>query len=239
MLLSNIKDFFYEKLCFICRQKCQHFLCLNCENISKNINACKVCAASLTNNKCECCLNNDFKFQSTYALYTNDLYFKIIIYAIKNGHISLLKYLSLHLAQNFQESLFINNLPKPDLLLPIPLNNKKLIQRGYNQSLVITKILSKYLNIPYNINILLKNKHNLQTQHFLNKLQRQQNINNIFTYQNLNSLKNLHVAIVDDVFTTGATVNEIAINLQKYCSSISNVVIARTKYIPLDNQNIS
>ena len=125
MYLADIKHFFFPKSCFICRQTCQHFLCTSCDNRSKNTDACKICAAVIDKNKCECCLNNDFEFKSTYALYNNDLYFKIIVYAIKNGHISLLKYLSLKLAQNFKDFLAINNLPMPDLLLPIPLNNKK------------------------------------------------------------------------------------------------------------------
>lgn len=100
-----------------------------------------------------------------------------------------------------------HKLQKPDAIIPIPLHVKRLRQRGYNQALEIAKPLSKQLNIPILTNHLVRNKHT-RPQTDCTIKERKKNISNSFTVVNPPQFQT--IAIVDDVITTGATINEAA-----------------------------
>lgn len=97
----------------------------------------------------------------------------------------------------------------PEVMLPVPLHRKRLLERGYDQSLLLTKALRKQLH-HINLNIddqLIKRKTNAAPQQTLDAKARQKNIRNAFALRK--QPKWNHVALIDDVVTTGATVNEI------------------------------
>ena len=95
----------------------------------------------------------------------------------------------------------------PDAFLPMPLHNKRLAKRGFNQSLELIKPLAASLNIPIALDIAARTKETT-TQTHLNKLQRKKNVSGCFTLSA--KPKKSHIVIVDDVVTTGATTNELA-----------------------------
>lgn len=80
-------------------------------------------------------------------------------------------------------------------------------KRGYNQTELLAKNLSKNLKIPYNYNILVKSKNN-QTQSLLEKSQREKNVENVFKIKNPSKIKDKNIILLDDIYTTGATVRE-------------------------------
>lgn len=99
-----------------------------------------------------------------------------------------------------------HQLERPDLLIPVPMHIRKLRERGFNQSLEITKCLSKLLSIPYSNQIIIKHRATPpQAQQTLSF--RQKNLKGCFKYHQKTGAK--HIAIVDDVITSGATVTEI------------------------------
>lgn len=103
----------------------------------------------------------------------------------------------------------------PEALIPIPMHWRKLRSRGFNQSELIAKYLSKQLDIPVR-HWLLKDR-DTQKQNRLNRSDRQQNLQNVFKLSPRVSKKGVnlrHVALVDDVVTTGATGNQAAIALK-------------------------
>lgn len=102
-----------------------------------------------------------------------------------------------------------NDVWESSILLPIPLDNKKLKSRGYNQSEKLCKELSKILKIPVISNCLIKIKET-RPQMTLNKTEREKNLKNAFTLKNAKALKNKKVFLVDDVYTTGSTMQECA-----------------------------
>lgn len=97
----------------------------------------------------------------------------------------------------------------PEIMLPVPLHNKRLRERGYDQALLISKALKKQLHGTHmEINDqLIKRTVNSVPQQSLDSTARQKNIRNAFTLRGKPEWE--HVALIDDVVTTGATVNEI------------------------------
>ncbi|MBX2848254.1 MAG: ComF family protein [Acidiferrobacterales bacterium] len=99
-----------------------------------------------------------------------------------------------------------HQLERPDLLIPVPMHISKLRNRGFNQALELTKYLSLLLKIPYKKSIIVKHLATTpQAQLALN--QRKNNIKGCFSYKKTTTAK--HVAIIDDVITTGSTMAEI------------------------------
>lgn len=103
-------------------------------------------------------------------------------------------------------------IPMPDVLLPVPMHTSRLRKRGYNQSLLLAQELGKILGIDVNRKALIK-KHKTTPQADLNLKQRTKNLAGSFALRHPIEAK--HVAIVDDVVTTGSTVAEIAKTLKR------------------------
>jgi competence protein ComFC len=95
------------------------------------------------------------------------------------------------------------------LLVPIPLSKRKMKWRGFNQSQEIARQLSDYLNIPCCSENLVKTKKTL-SQTGLKKKEREKNVRNSFKIKNHQLVDNKRIFLVDDVVTTGATMEEAA-----------------------------
>jgi ComF family protein len=93
-----------------------------------------------------------------------------------------------------------------DLLIPIPLHKKKLKQRGYNQSECYAKGLSEIFERPM-LNNCIQRLSETSTQTKKKKFERWQNVEGVFKINNPSILENKHVLLVDDVITTGATID--------------------------------
>jgi len=101
------------------------------------------------------------------------------------------------------------NFPIPDLIIPIPLHYKKQHKRGYNQSYEFGKGIAEVLDIPINEKYLTKvTSSNSQTK--MNRLERLENVMNSFKLKNKEKLQGKHVLLVDDIITTGATIEAAA-----------------------------
>ena len=115
---------------------------------------------------------------------------------------------------------------KIDLLISVPLHAQKLKQRGYNQADCIAEGLSKSLEIPFEKDLLKRIKFT-ETQTRKSRFERFQNVENIFEVIDVEKIKNKRVAIVDDILTTGATIESCGITLlERGCSEVSVMTIA-------------
>lgn len=94
-----------------------------------------------------------------------------------------------------------------DLIIPVPLHPKRLKERGFNQALLLVKELSRRTRIPYAKRILQKKLPTLP-QVLLNGEAREKGVRGSFHIQHPEEIKRKRILLVDDVYTTGATVNE-------------------------------
>ena len=102
---------------------------------------------------------------------------------------------------------------KPDLIIPVPLHPKRKRKRGYNQSQIIAERLGKKWGIPVNGTILRRVK-NTNPQKKLDHRTRKKNLQNAFAVKgNLYGIRN--VILIDDIYTTGNTINEAAKKLKE------------------------
>lgn len=99
--------------------------------------------------------------------------------------------------------------PEPDMILPVPLHPRRLRKRGFNQSLVLCRKLFSKSKTKINP-LVLKRPHWTRPQTGLNGAERRRNVRNAFRVKNPEQITNKRILLVDDVFTTGSTVNECA-----------------------------
>lgn len=98
---------------------------------------------------------------------------------------------------------------KPPIIIPVPLHKSRHRERGYNQSEILAKELSKYLNLEIHTNLLIRKRKTIIQKHMDTKA-RFENIHGAFDIKanESNNIQNQNILLLDDVYTTGATTNE-------------------------------
>jgi len=112
------------------------------------------------------------------------------------------------LGQNLQHR-FDEGLPRPEALLPVPLAGKRLRRRGFNQAAMLARWLSQSLDLPCEEQVLRRVKET-DAQQDLDAKARKRNLRNAFNLMPDAQIKDRHLALVDDVLTTGATAQALA-----------------------------
>ena len=100
----------------------------------------------------------------------------------------------------------------PDCLIPLPLHPSRFIERGFNQAAKIARFCARELSLPIDERLLCRIRAT-DSQVELSKAQRKKNVDNAFTVGRMCNYR--HVAIVDDVVTTAATVQSAALTLRR------------------------
>ncbi|BCB25410.1 amidophosphoribosyltransferase [Sulfurimicrobium lacus] len=183
---------------------------------------CPRCALPTTGGTlCGHCLQQTPAFERTLAAFTYDFPLDTLIQALKYGHqLAVLVPLATALAQQ------VSAAPRPDVLIAMPLHPLRLRERGFNQALELAKIVARRLDIP----LLTHGAERIRAtvpQVGLPLKKRAGNLRGAFTCSL--DLQGKHVAILDDVMTTGASLRELALTLRRQgAREISAWVVART-----------
>lgn len=209
---------------------------------------CNICSIDLTMNEQFLCLGCKFDLpyinQSQQTLQTLEKLFwgrvhvekvvALLNYQKGNQTQKILHQLKYHnkikLAIHFGE-LIGELIPKSndiDYLVPVPLHPKKKRIRGFNQSTVIAKGIETVTAIPIIENVIKRNTFNKSQTNF-SKFDRWDNVKSIFTVTKPYLLKNKHIILIDDVLTTGATIEACVQELTKVegCKVTIAVLAAR------------
>lgn len=220
----------FKKHCILCERSNRRYLCEDCiKELPWNETCCQTCALPLPRTEAHCghCINTNLPFKRIISLFRYSSPIDAWISAFKfHEQLAFGKLLSELFYLKLKE--FYTDRPKPQLLIPIPLHPKRLSERGFNQSLELAKPLAKKLGIPLDIKLAVRQRYTAQ-QSELPLNQRAKNVRSAFKIEELPA-KITQIAILDDVVTTGETI-------QAFCNSLKSRVpleidvwcIARTK----------
>ena len=132
------------------------------------------------------------------------------------------------LADHLQQHLAEPEALIPELLLPVPMHPKRQAQRGYNQAFELTRDLAGALHLPCRADLLLRARQTA-AQEGLDAAARRRNLRGAFTCPHPAQLEGLHLALIDDVMTTGATLDEASRTLLAAgAASVQVWCVART-----------
>lgn len=120
--------------------------------------------------------------------------------------------------------------PLPEMLIAVPLGPIRLAERGFNQALEIARPLSRALGIPLHARLMERTR-DTRAQAMLPPDERHKNMRKAFSIAAsfVDQIPGKHIGVIDDVITTGETLNEIAATLKRFgATQITNLVFART-----------
>jgi ComF family protein len=197
-------------------------LCASCAASLPRLSAerCPVCALPTTaSNICGACLKKVPHFDATQAVFRYEFPVDRLIQSLKYSH-------RLASADFFGHELARIATPlRPDLILPVPLAAPRLAERGFNQALEIARPLARSLDVPLEISHIHRRR-DTTPQAGLPWKERAKNIRHAFECQL--DLTGKRLLVVDDVMTTGATLDEVARLLKAHGAAyVENRVLAR------------
>lgn len=114
-----------------------------------------------------------------------------------------------------------------DIIIPVPISKKRYKERGYNQSKILANEIAKTLKRKCFSNILIKCKNN-NKQSRLKIDERKENVLGVYKVRNSKNLRNKIVVLIDDIYTTGATINECARVLK--LAGAKKIIVATIAY---------
>ena len=165
---------------------------------------------------CGRCLRDTPAFDSTFALFDYTFPVDVLLQALKYRH-------RLSLAAFFARALPL--LPEVDLLLPMPLHPHRLRARGFNQAVEIARPLARAAGLPLELCGVVRAR-NTPAQASLDRAARLANLRDAFASRR--RFDGLRVAVVDDVMTTGSSLNMLARCLKANgAAAVHNLVVAR------------
>lgn len=172
---------------------------------------------------CSSCENRRPAFSEAWSLYAYLPPLQEAICLLKyKGKVGLVEWLAELMLKRFPESLDV------DLIIPVPLHPTRLREREFNQSLFLAERLSRRRHIPLSYTNLVRVVHT-EPQTTFSRRMRLKNLRKAFLVRNPDEVRGKRVLLVDDVYTTGTTVNECAKALRKSGSGpVFVVTLART-----------
>ena len=161
--------------------------------------------------RCKFCESKNFYFDRAISCIEYCDKSKVLVLSLKYyGN----TYMSRYIAQVMRDKLEFEQL-SADYIIPVPLHKKRMRIRGFNQAEKIASYLSEYTNIP--IIDCVKRNRNTKRLYALNKFQREKELKNAFEVKvDSEEIIGKRIILVDDIFTTGTTVNEISKKLKIY-----------------------
>jgi ComF family protein len=219
--LKRLSSLLFGGSCFLCRGAAPDVLCAACDADLPRLSAplCPRCALAAPGGAlCGRCLAEPPHYDATVAALAYAFPADVLIHALKfRGELALAPLFAGILSQTISRS------ERIDLVVPVPLSAQRLRGRGYNQSAEIARRLAQ--RAPLEL-FLCERSRDTAAQTDLPWSERQRNVRGAFRCARGISGT---VAVVDDVMTTGATLNEIALVLKRAgAGRVVNWVVART-----------
>lgn len=239
---SMVLDSLFPILCFSCHRE-GSWLCDKCLAQTKilNFQVCPACENTVTDRGMlcrECREKKKYHFDSLLsAVSFEDPNIKKLVHSFKYRFVSTI---AEPLADLMVKALVRNDFPIPDFLIPVPLHPRRLRWRGFNQSRLLADCLSENLSPFLKIEILdilerrTCNSPQMGIKNYHARLQNVQNIFGIKTGTDSSKIKSKSVLLIDDIATTGATLEECAKILKSAgARKVFAAVVARQTFYPV------
>ena len=219
---SNTMQLFYPHICCGCGSdvlKKTEQICLRCK-----LNLPHTHFEKFENNPVERIFIGRAKIEAAHSefYFAKHKIIQLLLHELKyKGNQAIGEYLGEMMGNNLMASKRF----EADILIPLPLFAKKEFTRGYNQATVICRGMAKAMQIPVIINNVVRERAT-ETQTKKHRTERWQNVAESFTIKNPDALKGKHVLLVDDVITTGATLDACCQTLATVAGKISIATLA-------------
>lgn len=224
-LKGTALDLLFPQWCIGCGKE-GDFLCSSCRHSLPRIMPplCPMCGKSQPSGiLCPSCVSWQAEIDGIRSPFRFDGVMRQAIHQLKYRN---LRALAVPLANLLSDYLIANPLPG-EVLVPVPLHHKRLRERGYNQSSLLAQQLGKLTNLPVVDDCLIRLRHAPPQARTLTVDERRSNVANAFTCRD-HRLKDKQVLLIDDVSTSGATLDACATVLKATgATSVWGLVLAR------------
>ncbi|MHA3773167.1 ComF family protein [Verrucomicrobiota bacterium sgz303538] len=213
---SALLSLLYPPHCATCQKDTEAgvHLCTECAKGARRIKApyCQHCSqpfdGAITGSfVCSNCTDREFHFECAVAPFLSRGVVREFIHRFKyNRHFHLRHQLSEWMELGLADERLLQVIP--DALVPVPLHSARQREREFNQAEVLASLLSKRTGIP--VSHCLERTRYTTTQTRLDRLKRIENLRGAFSVRHTSTVTGRHLILIDDVFTTGSTVEECA-----------------------------
>lgn len=232
-VINAAGDLLFPPHCAVCDTAIEsgRWICLPCEAKIQRIDhpRCENCSHPLSGMSgpfiCPNCKGQPFHFEFAVSVMRAGGSTRELIHRLKYKHEQRLAVLlGGWLAEGFQDKRLSDF--DPEVIVPVPLHPVRHREREFNQSELLARIASKHLGIPWQ-NLLIRQRHT-DTQTQFDRKHRMENLRDAFKLRKNAVVNELRIALVDDVLTTGSTLDECArVLIDGGASRVCAVTVAR------------
>lgn len=228
--LSNL--FFPDNIkCIFCNRDVADFenkpYCDDCEKELpfNNGNRCQICSEPIANEAtvCDSCQKRKRSFKKAFCPFVYETSVRKAILAYKDSN---KRYMAKSFAKFIADEIVSSGV-KIDVVSFVPLSKKKLSKRGFDQARLLAEEIAKRLNVE--CKTLFEKVKDVKTQKLSSFKERQENTVGMYKYLSGNLKRKDNVLIVDDIITTGATIDACSKLVEKKCENVYVAAIARNK----------
>lgn len=208
-IVSGALDLIYPPHCVICREAGEGYLCPTCtEKIDLIVPpVCRKCGTPCERYTCGECEDREYAFESARSAGVFEGVLRDAIHALKYGnHIVMAESLARIMVDAFPSTGFARAV---DVIVAVPIHSSRMVDRGFNQSEELAKELGRRVGLPIEASALRKSR---KTRHQVELPfdARATNVQGSFATRHADKIRGRRVLLVDDVFTTGSTLDEAA-----------------------------
>ena len=217
MIINNFISLFFPKICGAC-----YNIILNDDELCVECDVNLIYKSKPTTNKIQKVFKGKLKIEKSAFLIDFNKKERIqkALHSIKYKN---KKKLAIYIAEELTLKLGLDFFQDINCIIPVPLHTKKIKHRKFNQSDLIAKGIQNITSIPIYSKCITRIKQT-ESQTNKNRIERIQNVKDAFKVVNVESIKNKHILIVDDVFTTGATLESCIKYLQKKANCMCSII---------------
>lgn len=210
-LAHGLTHLFYPRLCEGCNKPLlqeEEILCLNCNIYNLPRTAYHHIHENMTFMRFAGRVN--IQKATSFAYFTENGLLQHLLHGLKyQGKEEIGRYLGKQLGHDLKQTKWAEDI---DLIIPVPLHPDKEAKRGFNQANVIVEGLSEVLNIPVETGLLVRTRFT-ESQTKKTREERLENMKGVFALSNTEKLSGKHILLLDDVLTTGATLEACVLTL--------------------------